>query len=269
MKVRLEVAGEQSEVTVFGTAEGVRADAQIGLRLAAQPDRRSPDPRPQGHDSPAPERGLPPGEGDGRSLRQRDVLRHRRRLAPRHHLHDRRRRPTTRGGAARRRSPPCRSAPCSEIAVLSNSFSTEYGWTSGAALNMVTKSGTNDLHGDLLYLIRPGGNLQAKSFSTEQLLPRLGLDVRDAFDARVHQPRGHPRHAGPGLRSRSAGRSSATRHCSSLAADYTAQNRVAPLSPTLPAFVLPADGSLDVHGPLPADPRRRAGWTTASPTART
>ena len=33
MKVKLEVAGSQSEVTVYGTAEGVRADAQIGLRL--------------------------------------------------------------------------------------------------------------------------------------------------------------------------------------------------------------------------------------------
>src|SRR5207253_4521940 len=35
-----------------------------------------------------------------------------------------------------------------EITVLSNAFSSEYGWTSGPALNIVTKSGTNDLHGE-------------------------------------------------------------------------------------------------------------------------
>src|SRR5262249_24735156 len=33
VKFKLEVAGAKSEVTVFGTAEGVRADAQLGLRL--------------------------------------------------------------------------------------------------------------------------------------------------------------------------------------------------------------------------------------------
>ena len=31
-----------------------------------------------------------------------------------------------------------------EIAVLSNAFSAEFGWTAGPALNIVTKSGTND-----------------------------------------------------------------------------------------------------------------------------
>ena len=31
-----------------------------------------------------------------------------------------------------------------EITVLSNAFSSEFGWTAGPALNIVTKSGTND-----------------------------------------------------------------------------------------------------------------------------
>ena len=35
-----------------------------------------------------------------------------------------------------------------EIAVLSNAFSAEFGWTAGPALNIVTKSGTNDVHGE-------------------------------------------------------------------------------------------------------------------------
>src|SRR5204862_5092281 len=53
-----------------------------------------------------------------------------------------------------------------EIAVLSNAFSAEFGWTAGPALNIVTKSGTNDLSGEGLYMVRPGG-LQAKTFSTD------------------------------------------------------------------------------------------------------
>ena len=53
-----------------------------------------------------------------------------------------------------------------EVTVLSNAFSAEFGWTAGPALNIVTKSGTNALHGEALYLARPGG-WQAKTFSTK------------------------------------------------------------------------------------------------------
>ena len=52
-----------------------------------------------------------------------------------------------------------------EFAVLSNAFSAEFGWTAGPAMNIVTKSGTNNVHGEGLYLGRPGG-MQAKTFST-------------------------------------------------------------------------------------------------------
>ncbi len=52
-----------------------------------------------------------------------------------------------------------------EIAVLSNAFSAEFGWTAGPALNIVTKSGTNDVHGEGLYMARPGG-WQASTFAT-------------------------------------------------------------------------------------------------------
>ena len=43
--------------------------------------------------------------------------------------------------------------------ALSSAFSAEYGWTASPAINVVTKSGTNSLHGDVMYLGRPGGEV--------------------------------------------------------------------------------------------------------------
>src|SRR5207253_1183428 len=58
-----------------------------------------------------------------------------------------------------------------EITVLSNAFSSEFGWTSGPALNIVTKSGTNSFRGEGLYMVRPG-SWQAKQFSTKNFCPQ-------------------------------------------------------------------------------------------------
>ena len=80
-----------------------------------------------------------------------------------------------------------------EIAVLSNAFSAEFGWTAGPALNIVTKSGTNALHGEGA-LPGPSGRLQAKTFSTERLLPAVGRDAASTpatLDG--DQPGGHAR----------------------------------------------------------------------------
>jgi outer membrane receptor protein involved in Fe transport len=54
-----------------------------------------------------------------------------------------------------------------EFTVLTNAFSAEYGRSSGSALNLVTRSGTNDARGDLTALYRPGG-LQSDAPVTEQ-----------------------------------------------------------------------------------------------------
>jgi len=43
----------------------------------------------------------------------------------------------------------------SEMNVISNSVSAEYGWTAGSVVNIVTKSGTNNYHGDFVALGRP------------------------------------------------------------------------------------------------------------------
>ncbi len=54
-----------------------------------------------------------------------------------------------------------------ELTVLTNAFSAEYGRSAGGAINLVTRSGTNDLHGDVVALYRPGG-LQADAPVTGQ-----------------------------------------------------------------------------------------------------
>ena len=44
-----------------------------------------------------------------------------------------------------------------EMTILTNGFSAEYGASTGSAVNIVTKSGGDQLHGDLLGLYRPSG----------------------------------------------------------------------------------------------------------------
>src|SRR5438477_1580083 len=50
-----------------------------------------------------------------------------------------------------------------EFRVLTNTFDAEYGRNSGAVVNVVTKSGTNELHGNLYEFFR-NQNLNAKGF---------------------------------------------------------------------------------------------------------
>ncbi|MBV9760312.1 MAG: TonB-dependent receptor [Acidobacteriaceae bacterium] len=46
-------------------------------------------------------------------------------------------------------------AAVQEMDVLTNAFSAEYGGGAGSAVNIVTKSGANNFHGEALYLARP------------------------------------------------------------------------------------------------------------------
>jgi hypothetical protein len=54
-----------------------------------------------------------------------------------------------------------------EMTVLTNSFSAEYGRTTGGAINLVTRTGTNEVHGDVVALSRPGG-IQSNAPVTDQ-----------------------------------------------------------------------------------------------------
>jgi hypothetical protein len=133
-----------------------------------------------------------------------------------------------------------------EMAVITNAFSAEYGWTAGPALNIVTKSGTNNLHGEGLFLMRPG-DWQAETFSTNGFCPPsvstcvtpstlVAINPVDIPDA-LQQYSGTI--GGPIVHDRTF---------FFATADYTRQNRTTFLSTSLPAFVLPADGNLAYTG---------------------
>ncbi len=59
-----------------------------------------------------------------------------------------------------------------EFRVLTNTFDAEYGRNSGAVVNVVTKSGTNDFHGNLYEFFRNKG-LNARGFFDSQKLDYL------------------------------------------------------------------------------------------------
>ena len=143
-----------------------------------------------------------------------------------------------------------------EMTVLSNAFSAEFGWTAGPALNIVTKSGTNDVHGEGLYMGRPGGCRRRRSRPTASarrpsrrcvtpttLTAINPVDIPDA----LNQFSGSI--GGPIVKDKTF---------FFATADYTRQDRTTFLSSTLPAFVLPADGNLAYIGQLPPGAVQRA-----------
>ena len=246
VKIKLEVAAASSEVTVYGTTEGVRADPQIGLRLESAKIDETPILGRKVSTIPLTNSAFRQGKGTGDLFVNSTYF-----ITG---VGSRRATTYTLDGASNDESWGRQTAvatlPVSavqEIGILSNSFSTEYGWTSGSALNLVTKAGTNDLHGDVLYLNRPGGSFQAKSFSTDNFCPDSVSTCTTPSTLKAVSPVDIPDTLHQG--SASIGGPLATdKTFFFLAADYTEQNRVAQLSSTLPSFVLPADGSLEYTG---------------------
>lgn len=80
-----------------------------------------------------------------------------------------------------------------EFQVLTNAYSVEFGRNSGAQINVITKSGTNDFHGDLFHYYR-GSRLNALT-NREKVagLTRPGRFVRNqfgfTFGGPLHLPR--------------------------------------------------------------------------------
>jgi hypothetical protein len=245
LRVTLQVGSAKTEVTVYGTAEGVRADPQIGRRLDSATIDETPILGRKITTLPLLNSAFRQAKGTG------DLFVNATYFVT--GAGSRRTTTFTLDGAnndeAWGRQTMIAAVPLGavqEVTVLSNAFSAEYGWTAGPAVNMVTKSGTNDLRGEALYLKRSGGT-QAKTFSTSGFCPPSvetcvtpstlrainPVDIPDALDQASLSV------GGPLVKDRTF---------FFAAADHTRQNRTTFLASSLPAFLLPTDGDLAYTG---------------------
>lgn len=65
-----------------------------------------------------------------------------------------------------------------EVQTVSNSFAPEFGWTSGNVYNVISNSGTNNLHGKFQYIQR-WKDATAYSFFSNKSLPKTNLELED------------------------------------------------------------------------------------------
>jgi hypothetical protein len=246
LKVKLLVGSEKAEVTVFGTAEGVRSDPQIGLPLRSTLIDETPILGRKATTLPLLNSAFRQGKGTGDLFVNATYF-----ITG---VGSRRATTYTLDGANNDegwgRQTAIATVPIGaiqEVTVLSNAFSSEFGWTSGPALNIVTKSGTNEFHGEGLLLIRPGGGWQAKTFSTKNFCPPsvptcvtpTTLQAINPVDIPDELSQVSGSIGGPIVKDKTF---------FFATADYTRQNRTTFLSPTLPAFLLPTDGNLAYTG---------------------
>jgi hypothetical protein len=246
VRVKLLVGAQEAEVVVFGTVEGVRANPQIGLPLASPQIDETPILGRKATTLPLLNSAFRQGKGTGDLFVNATYF-----ITG---VGSRRATTFTLDGANNDegwgRQTAIATVPIGaiqEITILSNAFSSEFGWTSGPALNIVTKSGTNDLHGEGLFLVRPGGSWQAKTFSTKNFCPPSVASCATPATLRAINPVDIPDAlnqvsgsvGGPIVRDKTF---------FFATADYTRQNRTTFLSTTLPAFLLPAGGRLDYTG---------------------
>jgi hypothetical protein len=169
VRVKLVASGGTSQVTVYGTAQGIRNDPDLGTRLDSATIEETPLLGRKISYLPLLNAAFRQAKGTG-DLFMNSVY-------------------VVTGAGGRRQAdyvvdgatgdePWGRQTMFStlpvgavqEMNVVSRAFSAEFGWTSSAAVNIVTKSGTNTMHGEALLLGRPGG-LQPDSFSADQQCP--------------------------------------------------------------------------------------------------
>src|SRR5689334_24151843 len=170
IKVTLLAGSQAAEVTIYGTTQGVRADPLIGLPLRGEQINETPILGRKTTSLPLLNSAFRQGKGTGDLfVNQIYVITG---------AGSRRTTTVTLDGANNDegwgRQTAVATVPLGaiqEIAVISNAFSAEYGWTAGPALKIVTKSGTNNLHGEGILLFRPG-SWQAETFSTRDFCPR-------------------------------------------------------------------------------------------------
>lgn len=245
VKVKLVASGGQSEVTVYGTTEGVRTSPQIGVPLRTNQINETPILGRKTSTLPLLNSAFRQGKGTGDLFVNQTYF-----ITG---VGSRRATTFTLDGASNDegwgRQTAIATIPIGaiqEMSVLTNAFSSEFGWTSGPALNIVTKSGTNDIHGEGLLLVRPGG-WQAKTFSTKGFCPPSISSCVTPTTLTAINPVDVP----DALQQVSATIGGPIKKDKTFffgTADYTRQNRTTFLSTALPSFVLPADGRLDYTG---------------------
>jgi len=245
LQVTLLAGSQAAEVTVFGTAEGVRSDPQIGLPVPSTRIDETPILGRKVSSLPLLNSAFRQGKGTGDLFVNQVYF-----ITG---AGSRRATTVTLDGANNDegwgRQTAIATIPLGaiqEIAVISNAFSAEYGWTSGPALNIVTKSGTNNLHGEGLFLIRPG-DWQAERFSTKGFCPPSVTTCVTPSTLQAVNPVDIP----DALQQYSATIGGPIVHDRTFffaTSDYTRQNRTTFLSTSLPTFVLPADGNLAYTG---------------------
>lgn len=244
VKVTLVATGGKTEVVVYGTTQGVRADSQIGRRLESQAIDELPILGRKVTTLPLFNSAFRQGKGTGDLFVNATYF--------------------ITGGGSRRtttfmldgasndegwgRQTMLATVPVGaieEISILSNAFSAEFGWTAGPALNIVTKSGTNAIRGEGLFMARPG-NMQAKTFGTKGFCAPEVSTCQTPSTLVAMNPADTPDE----LNQYSVSVGAPIKKDKTFfffTADYTMQDRTTFLSPTLPSFLIP-DGRLDYVG---------------------
>ncbi len=181
--VTLVASGGTSQVTVYGTTEYVRSDEpQLGVRLDSRTIEETPILGRKLTNLPLLDSAVRPAINTG-DLFLNNML---------FVVNGSGRRQTTfsldgsSADDAWGRQTVFTNVPLSavqEFTVLSNAFSAEYGRTTGAAVNIVTKSGTNTTSGDALVAFRPSG-LEADNPVTNSAAP----DVLGQFSGSIGGP---------------------------------------------------------------------------------
>ena len=157
LRLTLRVAGETSTISVKGAATDLRVDQpQLGIYLTEQQMQETPLPGRRITYLPLLNAANRPAINQGDIFMNQNLI--------------------TTNGAGRRqtwfevdgansddmwgRQTIFTNIPLmavDEMAVLTNSFSTEYGASTGSVINLVTRSGGDKFHGQLLELWRPAG----------------------------------------------------------------------------------------------------------------
>jgi hypothetical protein len=247
VKIRLAVAGGSSEVTVFGTTEGVRSDAQIGRTLEKKEIEETPILGRKFSFLPLLNSAFRSGKGTGDLFVNQVYF-----ITG---VGSRRATTFTVDGASNDESwgrqvgvATLPIGAIQEVNILTNAFSAEYGWTSGPALNVITRSGTNKLYGEGVFLYRPGGSFQAKSFSADGFCPASTSSscvqpatLQEILPVDIPDKLAQASFALGGLIVKD-------KTFFFVAAERTNQDRTTFLSSTLPSFLLPANGSREYTG---------------------